>query len=456
MRRDDTIAALATPPGQSPRALIRVSGPLAHRLPLLSAADATHLPDASHALSVARFTLSNTPVPLSLPVLCLRARGPRSFTGEDVLELLLPGNPHLVRRALDAILAVPGVRHATPGEFSARAFLSGRLTLDQAEGIAASIAAQTDDELTAAQDLRSGAFGTRIAAWADELATLLALVEAGIDFADQEDVIPIAPRHLAQRLDRLHAALTAHLHAPATGRPVDAIPRVVLVGRPSTGKSTLFNALLSRPRAIVAPEPGTTRDVLEEPLDCSAALPGAGVILLCDLPGLDLDPAPLSPSAAQAQHAARAAIAAADALIHCDPTGAFDLPGLPDRPTIRVRTKADLPAPTRQDPPDTLAVCALDGLRLPALIRAIADRAVGSRGSGVCALLPRYARALRVTADAIAAARDSIDPGSRALTDPALTAGSLRHALDAMGDAAGRMSPDDIIGRVFSTFCVGK
>lgn len=456
-----TIAAIASPPGQSPRGLIRISGPLALHLPAIT------LPARTRGLHRAIIALPRAGTPdlrcredpdlprtLPLPALALILPAPRSFTGEDTLELLLPGNPTLLHRTLAAITATPSVRLAGPGEFTARAFLNSKIALEQAEGIAATIAATTAEHLDAAARLRRGETGQLHRALADELATLLALVEAGIDFADQDDVIPIAPRDLAARLHTLTAAIDKLL-GPRQPKLHDSTrPRVVLMGRPNAGKSTLFNALLGRPRAIVSEEPGTTRDALIEPLDLSPQIPGAGTVDLADLPGIDDIFRSLSDAAAQT--AARAAIAESDVVLWCDPTGRFDLASPPLDPRtrlIRVRTKADLPTSTSTD---ALEVCALDGYHLDALRRAIADAAVTAHAASSAALVPRHRCALTTAHERLAAAAPLIDPARRTLADPALVAGELRAALDALEELAGRISPDDIIGRIFATFCVGK
>jgi tRNA modification GTPase len=488
-----TIAAIASPPGQSPRGLIRVSGPHALDIPAIT------LPARTRGLHRAIIALPRARTPdliaiegpdlaadLPLPALALVLPAPRSFTGEDTLELLLPGNPTLLHRVLAAITQTPNVRLAGPGEFTARAFLNGKIALEQAEGVAATIAATTAEHLDAAARLRRGETGKLHRSLADELATLLALVEAGIDFADQDDVIPIAPRDLAARLHTLTATID-NLLGPRQPKLHDSTrPRVVLMGRPNAGKSTLFNALLGRPRAIVSDEPGTTRDALVEPLDLSPVIPGAGTVDLADLAGIDDVSRGLSDAAAQT--AARATLAEADVILWCDPTGRFDLatPVLDPRTRlIRVRTKADLPTPTthaeantasrdagsealrrsgspaprpalRAPAPDTLAVCALDGYHLDALRRAIADAAVTAHAASSAALVPRHRRALTTAHEHLAAAAPLIDPARRTFADPALVAGELRAALDALEELAGRISPDDIIGRIFATFCVGK
>jgi tRNA modification GTPase len=261
----------------------------------------------------------------------------------------------------------------------------------------------------------------------------------------------------------LAGAIRAHLGAAAGAEISSMLPRIVLAGRPNAGKSTLFNALLGRRRAVVSDVPGTTRDVLEEPLDLSSAIPGGGEVLLIDLAGLDRSIA--SGTAAAAQQLARAAIESSDALIHCDPEGRFALPMPAGRPIIRVRTKADLPiALAPRDPAEAgidagstgIPVCALDGWNLPVLRRAMADAATGARGAGIAALLPRYRRELGQAEAALNDALTQVDPGARSLSRPEIVAGSLRVALDALGELSGRVSPDDVIGRIFATFCVGK
>ncbi len=458
----DTIVAVSSPPGRSYRGLIRISGDAAR--PVLAAL-------LAQPTLVARLVPRTlTPLRLadpSLPALVVLLPGPRSVTAQDVVELQTPGHPSLLERLLHHAVAA-GARLAEPGEFTFRAFAAGRLDLTQAEGVAATIAATSDAERRAAELLREGRLGRAASELVDSLATLLALVEAGIDFVDQEDVVPIRPGELAQRLDAVAGALDDVLSRSRAWGELEALPRVVLVGRPSAGKSTLFNALLGRPRAVVSDMPGTTRDVLEEPLTLRDDAGRAAEILLVDLAGLDAPGAPLDE---RAQHAAREAIRRAELILHVraadDPLvhSPIDLPD--SAPRLDVLSKSDLrskPRAERSEAPDRttdIGVSAHTGAGLDALRSAIrhrlGDRAV-SLAADTLALQPRHAHALRTARERLAAALTLLEPQrhAHALDHVELVAGELRTALDALASLGGRMSPDDVIGRVFATFCVGK
>ncbi len=457
MPTGDTIVALASPPGRSHAALLRVSGPATRDVL------AKHCPVASWLRSAApaRFRLGSGPE--SLPIHLMTFVGPASYTGEDSAELLVPGNPHLIARILDVLTSHPAVRHAGPGEFSARAYLNGKLTLAQAEGIAATIAARTESELSAARELLSGIRGAHYGAIAERLATLLALTEAGIDFTDQEDVVAIAPVDLAAGVASLLATITTDLGGPAATQFRETIPSVVLAGEPNAGKSTLFNALLGMERAVVSPIAGTTRDVLTESLPLGEAGRADSHVLLSDLAGVDAG-AGVNLIDDRARSIAREAIRSADVIIHCDPSGRFEpLGDIGQSHVIRVRTKGDLPAPaspgaTSSGRERVVQVCALDGWGIETLKRAIADGAWGAADSSSVSVLPRHRLSLRRAHDALAAATVLLTPqvGKRSLHNPETVAASLRIGLDALEEVAGKISPDDVLGRVFSTFCVGK
>ncbi|MDX2118374.1 MAG: GTPase [Planctomycetota bacterium] len=454
----DTIVAQASPPGRSAAALVRLSGPATRDvLERVGACEPQAFVRGCRRARVRLTAEDASQPPLVLPVLLMTFVAPASYTGEDAAELLVPGNPDVVRRVIEALTAQSGVRVAGPGEFSARAYLAGKLSLEQAEGVAATIAARSREEFDAARDLLSGARGAHYAMLADRLATLLALTEAGIDFTDQEDVVAIAPRDLAQGIDGLIAAIAAEIGGPAAEEAKDAMPQVVLAGAPNAGKSTLFNALLGRTRAVVSDEAGTTRDVLAETLTLDSGTAVGHSVSLCDLAGIDAGLA-VSKLDARARGLAAAEIARADVVIHCDPTGAFVPLGVRDGAhVIRVRTKGDLArgsTPAR----DAIEVCALDGWGLNTLRRAIADGAWGASPAGGTFVVPRHRLALRRACDALESAREAIGEQREAhgLSNPETVASGLRIALDALEELAGRITPDDVLGRVFATFCVGK
>lgn len=417
-----TIAARASSVGSGDRAVLRVSGPLD---------TLQHLFDpmpASRGVVRTRLDLGG----VSLPCFALRFAAPKSYTGEDGLELLVPGGPAIIDRVMHALLSCEGVRPSEPGEFSARAYLAGRLTLDEARGVEATIAASSHAQLAAADRLLSGELGQAARAWADRIAHLLALVEAGIDFNDQEDVTAIEPEALASELQSLQAELESELGAETGTERRAGVPSVVLVGPASAGKSTLFNALLGKRRSITDAQPGTTRDAIAEPL----ALPGGIEIELVDLPGLD---------GSAGARLAQQRIDTADVVLACDELGRFEDPS--DPRAIRVRTKADRAA--QIDTTDAMAVCGLTGEGFAELKHAIASACRSLAGDDGSLPMSVAAR-LRACADAVADAR------AMARGDAELIADRLRLALDELGAVTGRVDADAVLGRVFASFCVGK
>ncbi len=445
MQLGDTIAAVSSPPGRGWRGMIRVAGGEA-----LSVAAALLAKGALSDRRVARCVLRES----AIPVLATLFRGPGSYCGDDTVELQLPGHPALLERVLHACFAA-GARSAEPGEFTYRAWRAGKLDLLEAEGVAAMIAARSDAQLDAARQLHGRALGRTADTLAATLTDSLALVEAGIDFTDQEDVVPIAPRDLHERLRVLLAQVRDLLQRSRSWSALDALPRVVLAGPPSTGKSTLFNALLGRERAVTDPLPGTTRDVIEE---AWTVAPGREV-MLADLAGLDDAGSALD---AEAQRLAQEAIGNADVVLWL---GSPEQPGpgaTSDRGprVITVRSRADLdPAPASKAQASDAYVSGTTGEGLDHLRRLVLDRlgTLDTTAAGdALTLQPRHADALRNTGSALHAAADRVHPDAHALADPEWVAMHLRDALDALGTLSGRIDPDTVIGRVFAVFCVGK
>lgn len=400
------------------------------------------------------------------PCLTLLFPAPRSYTGQDVIEIALPGNPTMIDRV--ASLALDhGARQAEAGEFTARAWMNSRMTLTQAEGVAATIAAASDAQLRAAQALRGNRLGRVAAGLCDRLADALALVEAGIDFTDEEDVVAINPADLAQRLDELAREIDDTLSRSIGSESLSALPRVVLVGEPNAGKSTLYNALLARKRAVVSGRAGTTRDAIAEPMHLDPGDPLSPEVLLMDIAGLDDSPLGLNPLM---QRAAREAIAGADLLVALEaPDAALPSQALAAAlrlahaaaPVVAVRSKADLASSAPRGAGGGMRVSALTGEGLAALRRRIAevltDR-LAAPSAEALALLPRHEQLLREARVHLGAAHSLAgrQEASRTLRDAEIIAASMRSALDALGALAGAVSPEDVLGRIFAGFCIGK
>lgn len=450
---DDPILAVSSPPGRSPRGLIRITAP--DLAPLLAALF-DEAPEPRRLFPTKARGLPSAG--LSLPVLALHFRGPNTFTAADLLELQLPGNPALLHRVCESLLVLMRQtlgqgRYAEPGEFTQRAFLAGRIDLTRAEGIAATVSAVSDAQLEAARLLRTGKLGRWAVDLVGHLAQNLALVEAGIDFVDQDDVVPITPGALDAALAELESQLRQMLTRSRSWSALEALSWVVLVGEPNVGKSTLLNALLGHDRAVASDQPGTTRDILAEPMKL-----GEGEVMLVDVAGLDEPQGALD---AAMQSAAREAIARAELILQLHDHEHAPIELTDGRtPIVKVQTKCDAIAGSLRDP-GSLHISTVTGEGLDALrdriAEALSDRAVTLAGQ-MLALQPRHHDELAAALEALVAARlmlaDQLDEPS--LADMELVAATLRQGLDHLGALGGQMSPDDVIGRIFASFCIGK
>ena len=478
----EPIAALATAPGLGGVALIRLSGEGAYALADRLAPRLDPPPSARPAGTFAYATL-RTPEgdPLDDAVL-LFYRAPRSYTGEDTVELCVHGGAVVPRRVLEALFRL-GARPAGPGEFTRRAFLNGRLDLTQAEAVADLIAAKTPRAEQAARANLRGRLSNALGPLYDDALALSADVEHLLDF-DEGELPPDFADRAAARLDALAARAHALLATWRQGRLLRQGALVVLAGPPNAGKSTLLNALLGADRAIVSPEPGTTRDAIEEALD----LDGVPVRLV-DTAGLRDAPGDVE---RQGVARARDLIARADVVLCLLPPGETPPPDLP--PTaLLLRTKADLA-------PDTSGAQGPGTVERPAgpngfqsanqLISQSAGRSGGAPVSSrrpeaaISALTdPEGARATVLTllrqalatqqgesdaatlaterqyaglAQAHAALRDAQTALGRGEAGLVPAAQRLRDAADALGQILGRTYADDLLDTLFSRFCVGK
>ncbi len=448
----DTIIAIGSPPGRSQRTLLRIAGPDAFRV--------CDITDPVRGLRPCRFMIG----PRELPTLRFIAPGPRSYTGDDVVELLVPGGRSiidLIRNELDRRAERIGtlLRDAEPGEYTARAYLNGRIDLLQAEGISETIRAETDSQLRAAHGLSGGGLGDFAREIADEIIRLAGLVEAGIDFTDQEDVVAIPLDDLISSVQGLLAALRDRLARSITIERLDSVPVVVLVGRPNAGKSSLFNALLGRERTVVADLAGTTRDVLAEPLRIDGD-DGPLEILLLDGAGFD----PNAPNPGHLELAMERRIGDAllrsDLLLRCTAPGErpIDLQPFIERGAgariLDVSTKSDLDSGDDRDGirTSTTSESGLDELRHA--IRASLGGVSNVLAADRFALNQRHESVLRrcseTLEDLLVMACDDGSPPVEFL------AARLRQGLDELGSLIGRVTPDDVLDQVFANFCVGK
>lgn len=444
----DTIAAIATPPGRGGIAVVRVSGPLttdiAHRL-------LGRVP-APRTATRARFTdRSGTGIDDGL---ALRFDAPRSFTGEDVLELQGHGGVVVARMVLERVCEL-GARPAGPGEFTLRAFLNDRIDLAQAEAIADLIDGASTSAVRCARRSLSGEFSQTIESHRDALVELRAFIEAAIDFPDEELDLLGTPE-TAARLEALRTAIAATLAESRRGAVLRSGVKLVIAGAPNVGKSSLLNRLARTDSAIVTDVPGTTRDVVREQV-VIAGIP----FDVHDTAGLRETSDPVERIGVER---ASDAIDEADLVLVVvddrDPAG----DAAPERAAVAparilVRNKIDLSGArpgvgTDREGVPTVRVSALEGSGLAELEEAIVERVM--RGTTACedAFMAR-----RRHVDALERASAAVDRAQRRLTvDRAgeLVAEELRDAQGALGAITGEFATEDLLAHIFSSFCIGK
>jgi tRNA modification GTPase len=454
----DTIAAISTPPGRGGIGIVRLSGPQAApiaeqlvrlRQPLEHAqARLADVLDENSGIDAGR---------IDEAVVTFFA-APRSYTAEDLVEIAAHGSPVVLELLLNRALAL-GARLAEPGEFTQRAFLAGRLDLTQAEAVRDLIEAQTLTQARQAASQMGGALSRRVGPVKQALVELIALLEAGIDFAEDDvDVTPQA--EIARRIGALTPPLTALEASFARGRIIHDGLTLAIVGRPNAGKSSLFNRLVERDRAIVTATPGTTRDTVTERI----SLDGIPLELV--------DTAGLREAAEEVEQLGiqRSREALADAalvVVVLEATQPLNdeerrlLAAIEGRPAVVAVNKSDLianlPASGRPLPNcaglPALATSALTGEGIPALRERILALATGGAAAepGMLTSL-RHQQAIAATlaalADAVQANAESI-PHEMILLD-------LYRALGALDSLTGQTTPDDILNLIFSTFCIGK
>ncbi|MDH3900847.1 MAG: tRNA uridine-5-carboxymethylaminomethyl(34) synthesis GTPase MnmE [Gammaproteobacteria bacterium] len=442
----DTITAIATPAGYGGVGMVRISGP---DVPAIAHALLGRLPPARHAglhdFRAADSALIDTG-------LALYFQAPASFTGEHMLELHGHGGPVVMDLLLQRVLEL-GARNARPGEFSERAFLNNKLDLAQAEAIADLIDSGTAQAARAAVRSLHGEFSRQVHALLEQLIELRGHVEAALDFPDEE-IDFLADRQLADRLQGLQQQFAAVHAAAHQGRLLRDGLTLVICGRPNAGKSSLLNVLAGYDAAIVTDIPGTTRDVLREHIQIEG-LP----LHIIDTAGLHDSPNPIEQHGMQRTH--RELGNADRALLVIDDQAGFTaadaaiLETLPAGvPHTRIFNKIDLSgrSPGPVEGADAVAISARTGAGIEALREHLQQRA------GFTELPEGGFSARRRHLDALERAVQHVQEGARQCEQQAgeLLAEELRQAQQALNEITGEFTSDDLLGRIFNGFCIGK
>lgn len=443
---DDTIAAIATPPGAGAIALLRVSGPHACDVADKIFRGARSLTSARPRTAyVGKIVDKGETVD---QVVATVYRAPASYTGEDLVEITCHGGTLVTRRILQLLLAA-GARSAAPGEFTQRAFLNGKMDLTQAEAVMDLIHARSTLALKAAGQQLEGTLGRAVESLREELLQTLAHLEAYIDFPE-EGIDPDSQEALLGRVAQIQQEITRLLDTADEGRILREGALVAICGKPNAGKSSLLNRLAGYERAIVHDQPGTTRDTVE--VD----------VTLQGVPFRLVDTAGLRDAEDVVERAgierARKAIQEADIVLHViEPADLSDLPAAVRDDEILVLNKADLLAGNEGEKlkPAAQKISCLTGEGIQALAEAVVAQATGGRdwtASLAVAINARHQDCLRRAAGALAATEKALRDG----LPPEFVSIELRTAVEAVGEIAGRVDTEELLGKIFSLFCIGK
>ena len=448
MQPDDTIVAISTPPGRGGIGVVRLSGPGARSI-------AAPLLKLSRELSPNHATFGELVDPGTGErideVVVTFLQKPHSYTTDDVVEISAHGSPVVLRHIVELCLA-RGARLAEPGEFTLRAFLNGRLDLTQAEAVRDLIESQTLYQAKVAAQQLEGALSKRLQPIKQELVNLIAVLEAGIDFAE-DDVAVLPWEQIERRIAAVRLPLERLAESFAYGKVVHEGLTLAIVGRPNVGKSSLFNRLVERERAIVTATPGTTRDLVSETVSL-----GGIPVRLVDTAGIRA-----SRDEAESLGIQKTFEAAADAdlvLVVLDasqphaPEDDALLARFADRGAVVVENKSDLPATHDLRSTTVLRTSALtgegiDGLRKKILEKVSSDGASRESGFLTNARHQQLVRDAMTALDAAAGSTRQHVPHEMVLLD-------LYNALRALDTITGQTTADDILNLIFSSFCIGK
>ena len=463
----DTIVAVSTPAGRSLRAVVRLSGPQA-----LACAAARFRPDGRAAWDAPfRATRGFARLlnrALEFPAVLYVMRAPHSYTREDVVELHVPGSPALLDMILDDIVGSgDGVRLAEPGEFTRRAFLNGRIDLSQAEAVLAVVRARSEAELLAAAARLRGGAGRRAARFQQAVTDLRVLVEAALDFAEH-GIGLVAEADFVERCARLCADMTAEASRGRGELASDGAVHAVICGPPNAGKSSLLNRLAGRDVALVHPRAGTTRD----PVSAEVEMGGVSFRLTDTAGLLDTHRAAPSPGGSpdvEAVRRAREAVRSAQLAVVVVDGSLPELPDLgavagvlPRERTLCVVNKCDLPRELDERALgaeafayETVRTSALTGEGVDALREALGRTVAEGRldaSAADCLFNARQRAALRRAQEEVEMAGSAVREG----LGYEFAAVNLREAADALGEITGQVTPQDVLDRIFSRFCIGK
>jgi len=442
-----TIFAPATAAGRAAVAVVRVSGPAARATLIRLAGKAPAARQAAlRSLRAADGAAIDDALVLWFPA-------PNSYTGEDACEFQVHGGPAVVD-ALCQALADAGLRLAEPGEFTRRAFENGKLDLAQAEGVADLVAAETEAQRRQALEQLGGRLSEVQARWREALIQALAMLEAAVDFPDEELPADVAAR-AAPVIGDLLREITAAADDAERGERVREGFRIALVGAPNAGKSTLLNALIGRDAAIVHDAPGTTRDIIEAHL-----VLGGYKVVLADTAGLRDTPEAVE---SEGVRRARAWASEADLRLWLVDGASAELPDLPDEVgpgDLCLITKRDLPT----GPAGTWAAAAARRIGLAAAevtargpsdmawLRAMLEERVVSALAGAAPLAATRLRHRELLLDASGRLHSALAQAEHL----ELAAEDVRLAVRALDRITGRIDPEAVLGRIFATFCIGK
>lgn len=440
----DTICAIATPPGVGGVGVIRISGPL---VPEIAKALLNETPRPRYAHFSSFLDKDGSVLDTGL---ALFFPGPHSFTGEDVLEIQGHGGPVIMNLLLQRILSL-GVRLARPGEFSERAFLNDKLDLAQAEAIADLIESGTEAAAKAAQRSLQGVFSQQVNDLLQAMIELRVFVEAAIDFPDEE-IDFLAESDVLQRLQKVEQRVEDLMEQAHQGQLLRDGITLAIIGRPNAGKSSLLNALSAKDVAIVTDVPGTTRDILREQISLDG-LP----VHLADTAGIRETGDQVE---AEGVRRARAALQSADlALLVLDLTQDLESQlelqqELPDKlPCIYVYNKVDRWKDSEKNQGDGVYISAKQGQGLDTLKQTIKDRlGVAEQTEGTFSARSRHMDALKRVGEHLGEGRRQLETYAAG----ELLAEELRQAQHALSEITGDYVADDLLGAIFSSFCIGK